>query len=524
MLSRFGKILRTIRYIKPQQALFQVRNRLIKAKAFKHYKCDEQIQLNTHDLDFLPLPSIQQYASPSRSFTFLNLTQTFINEIDWNFQSYGKLWNYNLQYFALINQEGLSEEIRVYWLREFYTKLSLGTVKLEPYPASLRIMNIIRFFSLDKARKTKYVDILINLHAELNWVHSNYEYHLLGNHLLENSFAMLMGSYFFGEKYWENKAFATLEVQLNEQILDDGAHFELSPMYHQIILFRVLEAIDYLPEEAKLFRFLRSKATLMFGWLKQITYSNGDIPHFNDSADGITFTSQELFKLAADLGIDSNEVRLHESGFRKLTNANFELIADVHGISPSYQPGHNHSDHLSFILYFEGKPLIVDPGTSTYNISERRNWERSSMAHNTVTVNNMDQSEVWSGFRVGRRANVKILNESQSEISASAEYKELLHIRNFSISESSILISDKLNVGSLAMARFYLHPDIGIKNNNSKSLTLTNGIKVTFEEIDELCISNYEFSEGFNKLASGICVEASFSGKLITSIRVPKDD
>lgn len=524
MLSRFGKIFRTIRYIKPEQAFFQVRNRLFKAKALTHYISDEQIQFNADDLKFLPLPSIPQYANESNSFTFLNLTQAFSNEIDWNFQSYGKLWNYNLQYFAFINQEDLSEEIRVLWLRDFYAKLSLGVVKLEPYPVSLRAMNLIRFFSLDKTRKTKYMDILKNLHAELNWLHSNYEYHLLGNHLLENSFAMLMGSHFFGEKDWEKKASATLKSQLNEQILADGAHFELSPMYHQIILFRVLEAIDYLPEVAELFGFLKGKASLMLGWLKQITFNNGDIPHFNDSADGITFTSNELFKFADDLSLDSTKIRLFESGFRKLSNANFELIADVHGISPSYQPGHNHSDHLSFILYFEGKPFFIDPGTSTYNISERRNWERSSKSHNTVTVNDLDQSEVWSGFRVGRRANVKLLSESYSAFNASVDYRGLLHNRDFSISESSIVISDILNVGTLANARFYLHPAIGVENNSSKSLTLTNGIKVTFEGNSELSISNYEFSEGFNKLVSGICIEASFSSKLITSILIPKDD
>ena len=40
------------------------------------------------------------------------------------------------------------------------------------------------------------------------------------------------------------KAKNLLIDQLNEQILDDDAHFELSPMYHQIIFSRLLDSIN----------------------------------------------------------------------------------------------------------------------------------------------------------------------------------------------------------------------------------------------------------------------------------------
>ena len=31
---------------------------------------------------------------------------------------------------------------------------------------------------------------------------------------------------------------------LNEQILDDGGHYELSPMYHKLMLYRILDCIN----------------------------------------------------------------------------------------------------------------------------------------------------------------------------------------------------------------------------------------------------------------------------------------
>ena len=41
-----------------------------------------------------------------------------------------------------------------------------------------------------------------------------------------------------------NKSKNLLISELNEQVLKDGAHFELSPMYHQIILSRLLDSIQ----------------------------------------------------------------------------------------------------------------------------------------------------------------------------------------------------------------------------------------------------------------------------------------
>ena len=40
-----------------------------------------------------------------------------------------------------------------------------------------------------------------------------------------------------------DQASSVLEKELHEQILIDGGHFELSPMYHQHILKRMLDTI-----------------------------------------------------------------------------------------------------------------------------------------------------------------------------------------------------------------------------------------------------------------------------------------
>src|SRR5690606_13273386 len=148
------------------------------------------------------------------------------------------------------------------------------------------------------------------------------------------------------------KAEKLLNRQLPEQILEDGAHFELSPMYHQIILFRVLEALAYLPEESDLAALGRESAVKMLGWSRNICFSNGDLPHFNDSTDGIAFSFRELEDQAVSVGLPKGQAMpgLGVSGYRKFETEAYECVVDLADIGPAYQPGHGHADALSFIL------------------------------------------------------------------------------------------------------------------------------------------------------------------------------
>lgn len=450
----------------------------------------------------------------------MNIEENFSEEVNWNFQQHGKLWNYNLQYANYLLQQDVSYAKRKEWLLSLYEWLQKGKLPLEPYPVSLRSINVIRMLVQEKDQDDT---ILKRLHAEFEFLNNRLEFHLLGNHLLENLFALMMGGAFFGEKKWIGKAQKLLVQQLDEQILADGGHFELSPMYHQIILFRLLELIDWYTKwknkEADFEDFLRDKAAKMLSWLKQISFGNGDIPYFNDSAEGIAYATGWLLRYGAIAGVTpEDDLTLRESGYRVFNIGNYECRVDVASIGASYQPGHAHADALSFVLYIDNNPFLVEEGTSTYQTGNKRNEERSTLAHNTVIVNNQNQSEVWGGFRVGRRAQVKVITDGAGRLVAQHNgYNSsgIVHQRSFEFRDKEIIIKDHVNEADNVeiVAVFHFHPDVD--NACIEQVLKFNGAT----GIEQ---TSYELADGYNRYKQAICYKVRFNRQLETRIVLPE--
>ncbi len=69
---------------------------------------------------------------------------------------------------------------------------------------------------------------------------------------------------------------------------------------------------------------------------------------------------------------------------------------------------HGHADALSFTLRAFGADVFVDPGTYVYfGFPMWRHYFRSTRAHNTVVVDETDQSVILGPFMWGRRANAR---------------------------------------------------------------------------------------------------------------------
>jgi uncharacterized heparinase superfamily protein len=355
------------------------------------------------------------------------------------------------------------------------------------------------------------------------------EYHILGNHLLENAFSLLFGGYYFKGLELYQKGKDLLFIELNEQILSDGAHFELSPMYHKIILLRLLDAYNLVRnnrdvyEDAEFEAFLLKKTQKMLGWLESVTFMNGTTPRVNDSTEGIAPETKELFDYAKRLKLNWSLIKPLDSGYRVFSEGVTELFVDYGEIGPSYIPGHAHSDTFNFVLNHKEKPLIVDPGISTYNTGYRRQRERSTSSHNTVRYGKVDQSEVWGGFRVGRRAKAIITDENATSIKGYHDgYKRfgVYHQRVFNFNQKNITIEDRMvaenKLIGKSSAYFHFYPGIEVGVEGGK--IVLDGCDLEFSGALGTRIKEYTYAHGYNNTQKAKLVEVLFSEKLVTSI------
>jgi hypothetical protein len=526
-MAKLQLIFHTIIHLRPIQIRFQLWYRLRrmwrKASGFKY-----------------PL-SVKKEGTPlnlkswiEKPVSYKEGTYTFLNQQETNPPSGGNvrgaLWSYNLNYMDCLLQPGMDKETGLQLINNFIQYLPHNATGIEPYPIALRGINWIKFFSHYSLLTTHYSN---SLYAQYLILLNNIEYHLLGNHLLEDGFSLLFGAFYFTDEKLYNKAVEILTSELNEQILDDGGHFELSPMYHQIILDRLLDCINLVQNnnrfenQEQLLSLMQDKAQKMLAWLNAITFSNGEIPLLNDSAPNIAPTTKQLNEYASRLELTLSPLpsALSASGYRRFNGTNYECIMDIGQLGPSYQPGHAHADTFNFVLNVNNKPVIVDTGISTYQANKIRLNERSTFAHNTVTVSGLNSSQVWSSFRVAQRAKVKIIKEDDKKIVASHNgFNKIkaIHQRDWTFTENKIEICDTLSgKTTFGKAHFWLAPKQQPKQ-NGKTIECKNSC-ITFKNADSVEVLPSQIPNGYNQFLKNYKIEIVFKNQLITQITTQKN-
>ena len=473
-------LLHTVSHLRPKQVVYQVFYRVYKPRYKKRIAPKQLVNKN---LSVSPIAREYCWDEMNNTFIFLHLKDKFGG---WNDTSKGMLWTYNLNYMDWLNQQDIPVVEGIYWINKFITDLPNNHIGLDPYPIALRGINWMKFIlchqeELDKQTMGRWHD---SLYAQYLLLSKKLEYHLMGNHLLEDAYSLYMAALYFEDQVFFSKASRLLLRELKEQVLPDGAHYEQSPMYHCILLDRLLDCYNFsinmncFPEQQKINSQLKNFAIRMLGHLQNIVYRDGTIPLLNDSAYGIAPVPAKIFNYASSLGLIWNEIVMKDCGYRKFYNGQMEAIVDVGNLAASYQPGHSHADTFNYELRIAGKPFIVDTGISTYNKTKRRLYERSTAAHNTVTVNNRDSSEVWSGFRVARRAKVTCLEDTCKVVKALHDGfgKGRLHIRTFQMSETFFTITDAVSSNDQSISYIHLAPHIEIQSVTAQTVITNCGI------------------------------------------------
>jgi uncharacterized heparinase superfamily protein len=384
---------------------------------------------------------------------------------------------------------------------------------------------------------------------------------LLGNHLFANGKALVFAGIFFEgpeASSWLRCGVRLLARELREQILADGGHFERSPMYHALALEDLLDLINLIrtyedvDDVDTLLTILETSVGPMLEWLSTMCHPDGELSFFNDTAIGIAPSPNSLFAYARRLGFEmpisvklhlasENKIRssvvtsLQPSGYVRIDAPDTSAFIDVAPIGPDYLPGHSHADTLSFEFSAFGQRVFVNSGTSVYGVGAERLRQRGTAAHNTVTVNEANSSEVWSGFRVARRAKPIDLDieDSTQHVRVSCGHSgyqqtqqpPVTHFREWIMTATELKIVDELRPfshvkGHSAKARYHLHPAVRMISDNSSSsitLRLPGGQDIQFVAFVPIFVESTTWHPRFGVSESTSCIVLPLVGGAVSA-------
>lgn len=470
----------TLRHLRPVQIYGRVRFRLTRPTP-----------------DLAPAPAVRKvpgrFVAPAARAASINGPENFVflaeagslADNGWDDPAKSKLWRYNQHYFDDLNAENAEARrdwhigLIARWIAENPPGKGTGW---EPYTVSMRLVNWVKYAltggPIDDAA-------LHSLAIQARWLAKRLEWHLLGNHLFANAKALLFAGLFFDGPEaagWRARAVSILGREMPEQILPDGGQFELTPMYHALAVEDVADMLNLLTAytsflnlaEEALARDCSARLPVMLRWLDAMSHPDGGISFFNDAAFDVAPENVRLHDYAARLDtaatpLGSGLTHLVDSGYVRMVRGAAVVLTDIGQVGPDYLPGHAHADTLSFELSLGAERVIVNSGTSEYGTSSERSRQRGTSAHSTVTVDGADSSEVWSSFRVARRARVDAVEtlDTPTTLTVSARhdgYTRLpngpFHSRRWILTATSLHIQDQLNPVAAGEARFHLPPGV----------------------------------------------------------------
>lgn len=209
--------------------------------------------------------------------------------------------------------------------------------------------------------------------------------------------------------------------QMANSVTPDGFWYEGAWSYH----FYALDPHVRLAEmaaRAGLDLFAESPLRRMFSGPLQIAFPNGQLPAFNDSGAVSLYSYDSLFEaawaqyqdpaFAAVLGTRARGLNallwgapdfpqvaftgLRSQAFAASGYAVLRSPVNDHTVIMKFGPhggGHGHYDKLNMVSFSEGVIQALDPGTQSYAAPTHATWDKETVAHNTVTVDETTQAE-----------------------------------------------------------------------------------------------------------------------------------
>lgn len=492
----YSLVWNTVKYLKPTQVLYQILNKYKKKERvyFEKLPVDyRNVHIAISELDcddilvkrFKPELMKKGKLSLLNQIVDLNYTRNYTNTLKPLIVNNVYYFEYGIVLGALYQK---TKDI-AYWnlFKKCYEDYLNAHVELKSvYSMALQIPNVLIAFELfgEVVEKNFREKAYSELYSQYKYIADHQEKHLLANHYFEDLKALIIASYLFKDDKKLKGYLKAFKKQCDEQILKDGVHYELSLMYHKLILEDVMriEILAKFPDFPKcdwLVPLMQKMVDAMYSLEKGI----GRTPLFNDSGDNVAKTCKQLC-LAADKYFGIKPVlkdAFEDSGYYKIYDGDRALIFDAGKIGVDYQPAHGHCDCLSFELAVDDKPLFVNSGTYEYQ-GDLRKYFRKACAHNTVEINGHEQSQCWGGFRVSKRiSRVKATHGDGFVEGSCKNYHGEEHLRKVSLTDGVLEVKDSIVAQEKVPIKSYLHisPEYRVEGKFIKDKSNHNLCKVT---------------------------------------------
>ena len=210
-MNKIFLLFNTIKYLKFSQIYYRIINKF-KRNSTNYSKQKKSIN---RTVSWVHLLLHKEKINSQLEANFLNLSKKLCLPNDWNNQDLSKLWLYNLHYFEdlLSNNADSKKLLHIDLLYKWVKQNHIGHGNgWEPYPISLRVVNILKAWmgGLDLDQK-----IIDSVFIQSQFLFNNLEKHLLGNHYFVNLKAVFFSGIVFDQKKWIEFSQRELINQIN---------------------------------------------------------------------------------------------------------------------------------------------------------------------------------------------------------------------------------------------------------------------------------------------------------------------
>lgn len=266
------------------------------------------------------------------------------------------------------------------------------------------------------------------------------------NHVLQIGVALLYVGCLYpefedSEKY-KKAGKKIVEIQLKRALFADGGSLEDSPSYSLFIARLYVECELLLKKNGEAgISGIEESLKKQYEWVHQMSPQSDNTLLINDSYTTSVKKELELIGKLIPVSVgDKKSVIFDESKCAALRNDNFELFIDA----MEHTQWHQHAGRPNFVVYYKGKPIVVDSGCCGYDNHGMHQYLWGEWAHNTVCLSKqahpdkslkpIDDIEI-----IASDANSGIIEFS---VKGERENIAFLRTRKFELSGESIKITD----------------------------------------------------------------------------------